>query len=78
MAEDLPTRDEIDRGMTVEVVQEQDNNPGEPLIGDVRVILTDEHSHPQGIKVELDDDVTGGVKEIHPDEDDRDLPQGGG
>lgn len=68
MASDLPTRDDITEGMTVLVEQEQENNPGEPLVGDVRLILTDEHSHPQGIKVELQSDVTGRVKEIHPDE----------
>lgn len=76
MADDLPTRDEITPGMTVEVVQEQDNNAGEPLIGDVRQIITDEHSHPQGILVELEDDVTGRVKTVNPSEDDCDLPQG--
>lgn len=68
MGADLPTRDEIRRGMTVEVQQEQENNPGEPLIGDVRMVLTEEHSHPEGIKVELQSGVVGRVKEINPDE----------
>ena len=53
--------------MTVEVEQEQENNAGEPLIGDVRVILTDEHSHSRGIEVELESGVVGRVKEIHPE-----------
>lgn len=68
MSSDLPTRDELTQGMTVLVEQEQENNDGEPLVGDVRHVLTDEHSHPQGIKVKLESDVTGRVKEIRPDE----------
>ena len=68
MGAELPTRDEIRRGMTVEVEQEQENNPGEPLIGDVKLVITDEHSHPEGIKVKLESDVTGRVKEINPEE----------
>lgn len=61
---DRPTRDEISPGMTVTVVQEQANNPGEPLVGDVRHVITDEHSHPEGIEVELESGVTGRVKAI--------------
>lgn len=63
--------------MTVEVVQTQENNDGEPLIGDVRQIVTDENIHPEGVKVELESGVTGRVTEIRPEEDDRDVPQGG-
>ena len=66
MAADQPNRDDLRRGMTVRVQQEQDNNAGEPLVGDIRVILTDEHSHPQGIKVELESGVVGRVKEVDP------------
>ena len=71
MARDLPTRQELRRGMTVRVVQEQDNNPGEPLIGDVQTIVSDEETHPEGIKVRLQSDVTGRVKEVvTPEEED--------
>ena len=68
MAADIPTRDEIRQGVTVRVEQDQENNSGEPLVGDVRMILTDEHTHPRGIKVELESGVTGRVKEIDPEE----------
>lgn len=66
MAIDRPSRDEITPGMTVEIVQEQDNNPGEPLVGDVLKVLTTEHSHPDGIKVKLESGAVGRVKEIRP------------
>lgn len=68
MSSDLPSRDDLQRGMTVEVVQEQENNDGEPLVGDIRVIRTDERTHPGGIKVELESGVTGRVKAIAPEE----------
>lgn len=54
--------------MTVLVVQEQENNPGEPLIGDVRTVITEERTHPEGIEVELESGVVGRVKEIGPEE----------
>lgn len=71
MSSNFPTRQELRRGMTVRVVQEQDNNDGEPLIGDIRQIITEEQTHPRGIKVELESDVTGRVKEVvTPEEED--------
>lgn len=68
MGTERPTRDEISPGMTVEVVQDQENNPGEPLIGDVREVITKNHSHPAGIQVKLESGVVGRVTAIHPDE----------
>ena len=64
MPTDRPTREEIAQGMTVTIEQDQENNPGEPLVGDVRQIVTEEHSHPGGIKVELESGATGRVKAI--------------
>lgn len=64
MPTDRPTRDELAPGMTVTVEQEQANNEGEPIVGDVRRVLTEEHSHPGGIEVELESGVTGRVKAI--------------
>jgi uncharacterized repeat protein (TIGR03833 family) len=61
---DRPTRDEIEPGLTVTVEQEQENNEGEPLVGEVRQVLTEEHSHPGGVQVELESGVTGRVKAI--------------
>lgn len=75
MARDLPTRQELRRGMTVRVVQEQDNNPGEPLIGDVQTILSEEQTHPQGIKVKLQSDVTGRVKEVVTDAEEDEMTE---
>lgn len=64
---DYPTRDEIATGMTVTIVQEAENNPGEPLVGDVRRIITEEHTHPGGILVELESGATGRVQAIGPE-----------
>jgi len=67
MAADRPTRDDLRRRVTVEVDQDQENNDRGPIIGDIRVILTDEHSHPRGIEVELESGVVGRVKEVAPE-----------
>lgn len=53
--------------MTVEVQQDEENNDRDPIIGDIRVILTDEHSHPRGIEVKLESGVVGRVKEVAPE-----------
>ncbi|WP_372912803.1 YwbE family protein [Salinigranum sp.] len=68
MADDLPSRDDIARGQTVEIVQEQDGHPGDPIVGDVSTVLTDEHTHPGGIKVELESGVVGRVKQTDPED----------
>lgn len=67
MAADLPTREDIRPGMTVEVEQEG-ADPDERLVGEVRLILTEERTHPGGIEVELESGVVGRVKAIHPEE----------
>ena len=64
MSGERPTRDELRQGVTVEIVQDQEENPGEPLIGDVHSIITEEHSHPEGIKVRLESGVVGRVQRI--------------
>ena len=64
MPTDRPTREELSPGMTVTVEQDQENNPGEPIVGDVRQVVTEEHSHPGGIEVELESGVRGRVKAI--------------
>lgn len=56
--------------MTVRVVQEQENNDGEPLIGDIKTIVDDEDTHPRGIAVKLESGVTGRVKEVVGDPED--------
>jgi uncharacterized repeat protein (TIGR03833 family) len=63
MAADLPTRDELVRGMTVEI--EQTN--GDRILGEVGVVLTDEQTHPEGILVKLKSGAQGRVKRIAPE-----------
>lgn len=62
MSADIPTRDELRQGMSVEIEQEN----GDRIVGDVGVILTDERTHPEGILVKLKSGVQGRVKRIGP------------
>ncbi len=63
MSADLPTRDELKKGLTVEIEQEN----GDRIIGEVGVVLTDERTHPEGILVKLKSGVQGRVKHIGPE-----------
>jgi uncharacterized repeat protein (TIGR03833 family) len=63
MASDLPTRNELEKGITVEIEQEN----GDRLIGEVGAVLTDERTHPDGILVKLKSGVRGRVKRIGPE-----------
>lgn len=63
MAADLPTRDELVQGKTVEIEQEN----GDQLIGDVGAVLSDERTHPEGILVKLKSGPRGRVKRIGPE-----------
>ncbi|AKH96946.1 DUF2196 domain-containing protein [Halanaeroarchaeum sulfurireducens] len=63
MAADLPNRDELVQGMTVEIEQEN----GDRIRGEVGVILTDERTHPEGILVKVKSGAQGRVKRIGPD-----------
>lgn len=75
MATNRPSEEDVRRGMTVKVVQNQENNDGEPLIGDILHVVGDDD--PGGVVVELESGVTGEVVEIRPDEGGGDVPQGG-
>ena len=70
MAGERPTRDELQRGMTVEIEQTGAENADDapPIRGDIQQILDDEHSEPGGIEVKLESGVTGRVRRIAPDE----------
>lgn len=57
-------RDKIQLGMTVSVVQKQDQRSGQLTEGVVKKILTNSKNHPHGIKVMLEDGVVGRVKSI--------------
>lgn len=63
MSGDLPTRNELTRGITVEIEQED----GDRLIGEVGAVLTDERTHPEGILVKLKSGATGRVRRIGPE-----------
>lgn len=51
-------------GMTVLIVQKQDQRTGKLTKGIVRDILTKSPNHPHGIKVRLESGQVGRVKEI--------------
>lgn len=68
MASDPPTPNELRRGMTVRVVQEQDGQPGAPILGDVAEVLEEGDAPPGGPKVRLQSGAVGRAKEVVPDE----------
>ena len=57
-------RNSIKIGSEVKVVQKHHQRTGELTEGCVKRILTKSSSHPHGIKVMLEDDTVGRVKEI--------------
>jgi uncharacterized repeat protein (TIGR03833 family) len=57
-------RAQIRPGMTVLVVQKQDQPTGKLTKGVVKDILTKSSTHPHGIKVRLEGGIVGRVKEI--------------
>jgi len=58
------TRASLKVGMTVLVVQKQDQRTGKLTKGIVKDILTKSPNHPHGIKVRLESGQVGRVKEI--------------
>ncbi len=57
-------RNEIELGMTVCVVQKQDQRTGKLTEGIVKKVLTNSAFHPHGIKVKFDNGIVGRVIEI--------------
>lgn len=57
-------RKNIEVGMLVNVVLKRDQRSGELTEGVVEKILTKSANHPHGIKVRLEDEQIGRVKEI--------------
>jgi uncharacterized repeat protein (TIGR03833 family) len=53
-------------GITVDIIQKQDQQSGRRTKGIVQEILTSSVSHPHGIKVRLKDGRVGRVAEIFP------------
>jgi len=59
-----PTRNEIQVGKIVQIIQKQDQRTGNLTEGTVKRILTSSNVHPHGIKVELDNRKIGRVQNI--------------
>ena len=60
----IPSRSKISLGITVEIVQKQDQRTGKLTKGKVKRILTSSQVHPHGIKVELDNGKIGRIQKI--------------
>lgn len=58
-------RKDVKTGITVDIVQKQDQRTGKLTRGVVRDILTKSPNHPHGIKVRLESGEVGRVKVIH-------------
>ena len=58
------TRDKINIGITVQIIQKQDQRTGKLTEGVVKRILTSSNFHPHGIKVELENGKIGRVQSI--------------
>ncbi|MBN2898156.1 MAG: YwbE family protein [Clostridia bacterium] len=58
-------RENIKLGMTVNIVQKQDQRTGKLTQGVVSKLLTKSPNHPHGIKVMLESGLVGRVKEIN-------------
>ncbi len=61
---DIPSRDKIRLGTTVNIIQKHDQRSGNLTEGKVKRILTSSSFHPHGIKVELDSGKIGRVQNI--------------
>lgn len=60
----IPSRDKIKIGLSVQIVQKQDQRSGNLTQGIVKRIFTSSNSHPHGIKVELDSGKIGRVQSL--------------
>ena len=57
--------DKIKKGQRVRIVLKKDQGTGKLTEGIVKDLLTRSATHPHGIKVRLENDQVGRVKEIH-------------
>ncbi|MCH7876665.1 MAG: YwbE family protein [Thaumarchaeota archaeon] len=58
------TKDKINIGLSVQIIQKQDQRTGKLTKGKVKRILTLSNFHPHGIKVELENGKIGRVQNI--------------
>ena len=61
---ELPPRNDIKKGLMVEVETKKDQGTGRLTVGTVKEILTASKYHPYGIKVRLQGGQVGRVKKI--------------
>lgn len=61
---EIPSRDKIKLGLSVNIIQKHDQRTGTLTEGKVKRILTSSNSHPHGIKVELLSGKIGRVQNI--------------
>ena len=61
---ELPARNDIKKGLTVQIETKKDQGTGRLTAGMVKEILTASKYHPHGIKVRLQDGQVGRVKKI--------------
>jgi len=59
-----PTRSQIRPGLTVDIVQKQDQRTGKLTRGVVAALLTNSATHPHGIKVRLTSGQVGRVQAV--------------
>ena len=60
----MPSRDKISVGVTVQIIQKQDQRTGKLTEGKVKRLLTSSQFHPHGIKVELENGKIGRIQKI--------------
>ena len=58
------SRNDVQAGLTVDIVLKADQRTGKLTRGVVKDILTNSQNHPRGIKVRLTDGQIGRVQEI--------------
>jgi uncharacterized repeat protein (TIGR03833 family) len=58
------TRDKVNIGIIVQIIQKQDQRTGKLTEGIVKRILTSSNFHPHGIKVELENGKIGRIQNI--------------
>lgn len=61
---DIPPRNKISVGTSVQIILKKDQRTGNLTNGTVKRILTSSNFHPHGIKVELSDGKIGRVQKI--------------
>ena len=61
-----PTRSQLQPGLTVDIIQKQDQRTGQLTRGVIAQLLTSSASHPHGIKVRLTTGEVGRVQTLVP------------